>query len=343
MRKLVGVSNLYYTEHRAELAERIVSLFGGGARVFFANSGTEAVEGAIKLARRWGTTNNGEGCHRIITATNSFHGRTMAALAATAQAAKQEAFKPLPEGFDHVPLNDLGALEAAITAETCAVLLEPIQGEAGVFPALPAYLADVRELCDDRGVLLMYDEVQTGINRTGRMFGWEHSGVKPGVMTLAKSLANGLPIGAVVAREEVADAFKRGDHGSTFGGGPVACAAALATLDAHEREGLAANATRVGGYFKAALNQLAADTGAITDVRGEGLMLGITLEEARAQDLAAAALQRGMVVNAVGTHILRFLPPLTCGTAEVDALLAVLHAILDTGPGCAGMTAEGRA
>jgi acetylornithine/N-succinyldiaminopimelate aminotransferase len=334
MRRLVGVSNLFYTEHRAELAERLVTAYGEDAKVFFANSGAEANEGAIKLARRWGAAKNPNGCYRIVSAGNSFHGRTLATLAATGQAAKQDAFRPLPEGFDHVPLNDIGALEAAVGSQTCAVLLETIQGEGGVYPALPGYLADVRRLCDERGVLLIFDEVQTGVNRTGRFFGWQLSGVKPDMLTMAKSLANGLPIGAIVARDDVATAFQRGDHGSTFGGAPVICAAALATLDAHEREDLAGNAVRVGGYFKAALNQLAADTGAIEEVRGEGLMLGVTLGEGRAQDIAAAALGQGMVFNAIGTHILRFLPPLVCGTAEVDALLGVLHAILDEGPGC---------
>ncbi len=328
MERLVHVSNLYFVEHRSELAERLVGLFGGDARVFFSNSGAEANEGAIKLARRWGKARRGDGCTTIVTAERSFHGRTLATLAATGQPSKQEAFEPLPAGFVHVPLNDLTALDAALTDDVCAVLLEPVQGEGGVFPCSEEYLAGARRLCDERGVLLMFDEVQTGFFRTGPAFAWQGYGVRPDVMTLAKGMANGLPIGAVLAGREVADAFQPGDHGSTFGGGPVVCAAALAAIDSLESEQLGENAVRVGAYLRSGLEALASSTGEITDVRGRGLMVGVTLARPVAGAVAVAALEKGVVLLNVGDSILRFLPPLVCNTAEVDTLLGMLSATI---------------
>lgn len=324
MERLVHVSNLFFVEYRDELAERLVGLFGGDARVFFSNSGAEANEGAIKLARRWGKARHGETCTTIVTAERSFHGRTLATLAATGQPSKQEAFEPLPAGFVHVPLNDLAALDAALTEDVCAVLLEPVQGEGGVFPCTGEYLAGARRLCDERSVLLMLDEVQTGFFRTGPAFAWQRHSVRPDVMTLAKGMANGLPIGAILAARDIADAFQPGDHGSTFGGGPVVCAAALATIDALESERLGGNAGRVGAYLRQGLEALGASTGAITEVRGCGLMTGITLARPVAAGVAAAALEHGVVVLSVGDSILRFLPPLVCNTAEVDTLLSIL-------------------
>ena len=213
--RLTHVSNLFFVEHRDELAADLVGLFGGEAKVFFCNSGAEANEGAIKLARRWGREKRGAACHEIVTAERSFHGRTLATLAATGQPSKQEAFAPLPAGFSHVPLNDIDALEAAVGPRTCAVMLEPVQGEGGVHPCDPAYLTAVRSLCDARDFLLGFDEVQTGLYRCGEPFAWQVYQVRPDIMCLAKSLANGLPAGAVVAHDEVASAFKPGDHGST--------------------------------------------------------------------------------------------------------------------------------
>ncbi|MDP2182408.1 MAG: aspartate aminotransferase family protein [Actinomycetota bacterium] len=326
---LVHVSNLFHVEHRAELAEEIVGLAGGGMKVFFCNSGTEASEGAIKLSRRWGKAQRGEDCVKIITAERSFHGRTMAALAATGQASKQEAFAPLPPGFVHVPLNDVAALEAEMDETTCAVMLEPVQGEGGVYPCTEEYLAAVRALCDERDSLLVFDEVQTGFYRTGPVFAHCAYGVKPDIMTLAKSLANGLPIGAVVARDGVAAAFQPGDHGSTFGGGPVVCAAARATIAALAAENAGDNAISVGAHLRSGLNGLAHDTGAITEVRGRGLMLAAQLARPVAADVATEALARGIVLNNIGADIIRFLPPLVCTNAEVDTLLGVLSDILD--------------
>ncbi len=328
MRSLVHVSNLFQVPHRAQLAERLVGLFGGGARVFFANSGAEANEGAIKLARLWGKARGGETCTRVISAERSFHGRTLATLAATGQPSKQEAFEPLPAGFTHVPLNDIDALFAEMDETVCAVLLEPIQGEGGVFPCDPAYLSAVRALCDERGVLLILDEVQTGFFRTGTAFAWQGYGVRPDLMTLAKGMANGLPIGAVVALDEVAASFRPGDHGSTFGGGPAVCAAALATIDALEAGRLGENAVAVGEYLRAGLGEMARQTSEIVEVRGVGLMTGITLARPVAVAVAAYALGHGIVLLAVGDSMLRFLPPLVCSNAEVDTLLEILSAAL---------------
>ncbi|MDO8847514.1 MAG: aspartate aminotransferase family protein [Coriobacteriia bacterium] len=328
MRTLVQVSNLYHVEHRAPLAERLSALAGGGWKAFLCNSGTEAIEGVIKLARRWGKARRGEECFEIVSAERSFHGRTMAALSATGQPSKQEAFAPLLPGFTHVPLNDLGALEGAVTDRTCAVLLEPVQGEGGVHPCDEAYLKAVRQLCDERGVLLAFDEVQCGCYRTGPAFAWQGYGVRPDVMALAKSLANGLPAGAVLASGSAAEAFSPGDHGSTFGGGPVIAAAALATLGALEGENLGGNAIATGAVLRSMLQELTETTGAIVEVRGLGLMLAAELAEPRAQDVTAACLERGIVLNAIGDRTLRFLPPLVCSPDETAILGDTLQTIL---------------
>lgn len=329
MRKLVHVSNLYHVEHRAALAERLSGLAGGGWKAFFCNSGAEAAEGAIKLARRWGKARRGASCFHVVAAERSFHGRTMGALSATGQPSKQDAFAPLLPGFAHVPLNDLEALEAAVSPETCAVLLEPVQGEGGVHPCDEQYLRAVRALCDEREVLLIFDEVQSGCYRTGTPFAWQGYGVRPDVMTLAKSLANGLPIGAVLASGEAAEAFTPGDHGSTFGGGPVLCAAALATLDALEAEHLGVNAEVTGAYIRAALEGLGQRTGAVREVRGRGLMLAAELAEPCAKRVASACLDKGIVVNAIGDSIVRLLPPLVCSEDETDTLLDTLEIALE--------------
>lgn len=325
--RLTHVSNLYYVEHRDELARDLVELFGAPAKVFFCNSGAEANEGAIKLARRWGVARRGAACHNIVTAQRSFHGRTLGTLAATGQPSKQEAFAPLPAGFSHVPLNDIGALADAVGEHTCAVLLEPVQGEGGVFPCDPEYLAAVRALCDERDVLLMFDEVQTGLWRTGSAFAWQVYGVMPDVMCLAKSLANGLPAGALVARTEVADAFAPGDHGSTFGGGPVIAAAARACLRALQDEHLGENAVAMGEYLRERLRGFAADSEKVADVRGAGLMNALEFSAPIAGEVASAGLARGLVLNNIGSHILRILPPLMCGRSEIDTLLDVLYEV----------------
>ena len=326
--RLTHVSNLYHVEHQGPLAEALSALAGGGRKVFFANSGAEANEGAIKLARRWGKTRKGDDCVGIVTALGSFHGRTLATLAATGQLAKHGPFEPLPPGFSHVPLNDLAALERAVTDTTCAVMLEPIQGEGGVHPCDPEYLVDVAALCRDRGVLFVLDEVQTGLYRTGTPFAHHGYGVAPDVFTVAKALANGLPIGAVVASETVADAFAPGDHATTFGGGPVVCAAGLATLAALETEEAGSNTVRVGAYMREGLERLSADGAPITEVRGAGLMVGAQVEGVDAADVVARMLEKGIVVNNIGSDLVRFLPPLVCGEDHVDEALAALAGAL---------------
>ena len=340
--RLTHVSNLYYVEHRGELAERIARLLGGAGaesdahtadapsdwRVFFANSGTEAVEGAIKLVRRWAGAHK-SGATTMITAQRSFHGRTLAALAATGQPSKQEAFEPLPPGFVHVPLNDIDALDRALDESVAAVMLEVVQGEGGVWPCTPEYLAAAERLCHERNALLVLDEVQTGFFRTGPAFAFQAFGITPDVVTIAKGLGNGFPIGAVAARAHVAEAFQPGDHGSTFGGGPLACAAALATIDVLEREQLGANASAVGEYLRAGLMALAESTGAISEVRGVGLMNGVSLTEPCAARVVEQALARGIVLNNIGDGIIRFIPPLVCSRSDVDTLLTVLPDILN--------------
>lgn len=326
--RLVHVSNLFYVEHRAELACDIVALLGGGMRVFFSNSGAEANEGAIKLARKWARGAR-PGAYKVVTALRSFHGRTLATLAATGQPGKQEAFAPLPEGFVHVPFNDIIALDEAIDDAVAAVMLEVVQGEGGVWPADPGYLEAAERLCRERGVLLMIDEVQTGFYRTGPAFAHQAFGLTPDVVTVAKAMANGLPVGAVIAREEVAAAFEPGEHGSTFGGGPAVCAAARATLEAMRLLDLGSNAMASGEYLQAGLVALAETSGEILDVRGAGLMVGVTLARPRAAEIAAALLDARIVANHIGADILRFLPPLVCGTAEIDTLLATLSDALE--------------
>lgn len=325
--RLVHVSNLYHVEHRAELEERLCRLFGEPSRAFLCNSGTEAVEAAIKLARAWGRQVRGDGCYRIVSAERSFHGRTYGALSATGQTGKQHKFAPLLPGFTHVPLNDVDALDAAVAEDVCAVLLEPVQGEGGVYPCTPEYLRAARALCDERGVLLILDEVQAGLWRTGPVFAHRAYEIEPDVLTLAKALANGLPAGAVLARAEVAEALSPGDHGSTFAGGPVVCAAALATLDALEGELLGENAERVGAYLVKELRALGERTGLVAEVRGRGLMVGATLARPVARRIADAALERRVLLNATSDDVLRFLPPLVCTESEIDTLIGVLEHI----------------
>lgn len=322
--KLVHVSNLFYVEHRAELACDLVRLLGGDMKVFFANSGAEANEGAIKLARKWATRAK-PGASTVVSALRSFHGRTLATLAATGQAGKQEAFAPLPAGFAHVPLNDVSALDAAIDDSVAAVLLEVVQGEGGVWEADRAYLGAAERLCRERGALLMVDEVQTGFFRTGPAFAHQAFGISPDVVTMAKAMANGLPIGAFAARDEVAAALVPGDHGSTFGGGPVVCAAGRATIAQLESRQLGAHAIAMGERLKSGLVELGRRGGALAQVRGAGLMVGCTLSTPVAAELAAILLRKRIVVNHIGADILRFLPPLVCEAAEIDTLLAALE------------------
>jgi acetylornithine/N-succinyldiaminopimelate aminotransferase len=323
---LVHTSNLYYTEPQLELAELLVaSAFP--SRVFFCNSGAEANEGAIKLARKWGKVHR-DGAHVIVCAQGAFHGRTMGALAATANPRYRRQFEPLPKGFVHIPYGDLEALEQSIDSATCAVMLEPIEGESGVVPLEPGRLAAIRRLCDERNVLLILDEIQTGMGRTGRWWAYQHEDAAPDIMTVAKALGGGVPIGAILAAPR-ADVFEPGDHGSTFGGGPLACAAAVAVMQAVEREGLVEHAAEVGDYLAESVSGLAGRGAPIAAVRGRGLMLGIGLSRDVARDVAAAALDEGLIVNAIGDRTLRMVPPLVITRDEVDEAVLRLSRAFD--------------
>jgi predicted acetylornithine/succinylornithine family transaminase len=321
-RTLLHVSNLFGTEPQRQVAAILDRLIAAGAgRVFFCNSGAEANECALKLARRWG----GRGRHVIVSAYGSFHGRTLATLHATGQPAKHEPFQPLPEGFRHVAWRDVEALEAALDPSVAAVLLEPVQGEGGVNPAGPDYFQAVRRLCDERGALLIVDEVQTGLGRTGAWFGFQHYGIRPDVVTVAKALGNGVPVGACWARDDVAAAFARGDHATTFGGQPLATAAARAVLAVMEAENVPARAEARGAYLTAALEKLPG----VQAVRGLGLLVAAELaDEKEAGPVAAAALDAGLVINAVTPTALRLAPSLLVTEAEIDRAVAILETVL---------------
>lgn len=322
--RLTHVSNLYANEHHGPLAATLDRLLGGGGQVFFANSGAEANECALKLARKFG----GRGRHVVVSAYGSFHGRTLATLHATGQPAKHEAFQPLPEGFRHVAWGDADELIAALDDTVAAVLLEPVQGEGGVLPATVEYFQAVRRACDERGVLFMIDEVQTGLGRTGRWFGFEHFGVRPDVVTLAKALGNGMPIGACWARREVAGVFEPGDHGSTFGGQPLAAATARTVLAIMERDHLPERAATLGADLTGRLEAIPN----VASVRGFGLLLGVELDvdtlghDARA--VAADLTSRGLLVNPVTPTALRLAPALIVETSHLDEAMAHLEAAL---------------
>jgi len=320
-RTLLHVSNLYGTEPQHRVAATLDSLLGGNGKVFFANSGAEANECALKLARKWA----GHGRHVVVSAYGSFHGRTLATLHATGQPQKHEAFQPLPEGFRHVAYNDLDALVAAVDPTVAAVLLEPVQGEGGVVPVDRDYIHAVRRLCTERNLLLIVDEVQTGLGRTGEWFGFQHFGVEPDVVTMAKALGNGMPIGACWARAEVADAFQPGDHATTFGGQPLATAAAEATLRTMQEQDVPNRARQQGKRLTAALEALPG----IDNVRGLGLLIAAELTaKGTAKDIATRALDRGLVVNAVTESALRMAPSLLVSDDEVDEAVAILEKVL---------------
>lgn len=334
-KRLIHTSNLFGNEHAAPLARTIDLLIGdgepAGGRVFFANSGAEANECAIKLVRRYHSRaaeggGGAPGRHVVVSADGSFHGRTLATLHATGQPEKHRGFEPLPEGFRHVPFGDLAALaDRADEATVGAVLLESIQGEGGVVPAPSGYLRAVRDLCDERGILLVLDEIQTGLGRTGRWFGFQHAGVQPDIVTIAKALGNGVPIGACWAKAEVAAAFRPGDHGSTFGGQPLAAAAARAVLDVMQGIDAPRVAARAGERLTAGLSALPE----VQSVRGSGLLLGAVLQpgiDARA--VVSSALAYGLVVNAPVPGIVRLAPPLNVADAEIDTAVSILRRVL---------------
>jgi acetylornithine/N-succinyldiaminopimelate aminotransferase len=308
--QLIHTSNLYFTQPQVELARRLVEL-SFPSRVFFCNSGAEANEAAIKLARKWGARNR-DGAFEIITTTGSFHGRTLATVTAGGQHKYSDPFQPLPAGFVHVPYNDAGAIEAATTDKTVAVMLEPVMGEVGVIPAAPGYLERVREWCDRKNLLLILDEVQTGLGRTGRWFAHQHAGITPDVMTLAKGLGGGVPIGACLANPR-ADVFEPGDHGSTFGGNPLACSVASTVLAVIERDGLVGYAAEMGDALHASVQDLGAK-----EVRGLGLMQAFEFEEPKAKLFQNACLDARLVVNAVDDSSIRLVPPLVIAPEEIE-------------------------
>ena len=325
LQRLVHVSNLYVTAPQNELAVRL-AILTGGMESFFCNSGAEAIECALKLARKWALINRGPRADTIVAADGGFHGRTFGALSVTGQPAKRAAFQPVVPNIVHVPFGDAAALRDALGDHVAAVLLEPIQGEAGVVIPPPGYLKDVRAACDDAGVLLMLDEIQTGLGRTGAWFAHQHDDVAPDVMTLAKALGGGMPIGACLATREVAGAFEPGDHASTFGGGPVQCRAALATLDVIDGEDLVARAARLGAH---ALQRLSGHLGERALVRGRGLMIGIEFPAPIARQIATDALAAGVLVNDATQNVVRLVPPLVITESELDAALGALEGVID--------------
>lgn len=322
---LLQTSNQFYTVPQLQLAELLVenSCFD---RVFFCNSGAEANEGAVKLARRYGKLHL-DGAYKVITALNSFHGRTLAMTAASGQRKFQEPYMPLPDGFINVEYNNVGALKKAITAQVCAVMLEPIQGEGGVNIPDDKYLRAVRAWCDEKGILLILDEVQTGIGRLGTLFGYEQFGIEPDIITLAKGLGGGIPIGAFLATEN-ASVFSQGEHGSTFGGNPLACSAAYATLKFIVENDIPSKVQKNGAYLIAQLNKLKSRHDFITEVRGRGLLAAVQFDSDLTDKVARSCMERGLLVNPVKPNAIRLMPPLTTAKKEIDAAMGILDKVL---------------
>lgn len=320
---LMHVSNLFATTVGPQVAMKVDRLLGGGGQIFFANSGAEANECAIKVARKWA----GHGRHVVISAYGSFHGRTLATLHMTGQPAKHEAFQPLPEGFRHTAWADVADLERMIDPTVAAIMLEPVQGEGGVNPAPPGYFADLRTLCDERGILFMVDEIQTGFGRTGKWFGFQHflpEGVQPDVVTLAKALGNGMPIGACWAKRDVAAAFKPGDHGSTYSGQPMAASAALATLTVMERDNIPERAQKSAALLTELLNEVPG----VAEVRGLGLLIAVELAHGNAKGVYTRLLEMGLVTNAVTETALRLAPPLNVSEVHIREAVGLIRQAL---------------
>ncbi|MFH1154332.1 MAG: acetylornithine transaminase [Pseudomonadota bacterium] len=326
-RTLVHVSNLYYTQPQAELARKLVQL-SFADKVFFCNSGAEANEAALKLARRYFKEKGEPDRFTVVAMDKSFHGRTMATLSATGQEKIQKGFAPLMEKFIHVPFNDFKGLENAVDPHVCAVMMEPIQGEGGVIPADPGYLKAVRDLCNDRGILLIFDEVQTGMGRCGTLFACQQYGISPDIMTLAKALGNGLPIGAMLATQEVAKGFSTGSHGSTFGGTPLVTRVAGEVVSLISDPAFLKEIREKGEYFREGLSRLKPGHPCIKEVRGKGLLIGMELT-VEAGPLVEQCMKKGFIINAIQGNILRFAPPLVVTREEIDALITALDSVLD--------------
>ena len=324
--RLIHVSNLYINERQVELAEQLYNL-SGGMRSFFSNSGAEANEGAIKLARKYGRLNR-NGAYGVISMDRSFHGRTLATTAATGQKKYQDTWQPLPDGFKQVPFNDLDAVKAATDEKTCAILIEAVQGEGGIYPASTDYLQGLRAWCDEQDLILIIDEVQAGMGRTGKFFSWENMEVRPDITTMAKGLAGGVPIGAMLAAPR-ADIFEPGDHGTTFGGNPIACAAGVATIRTIADDHLVEHADDLGEYLEGRLQELRSrHSSLITGQRGLGLMRAFDLADPKAQDIMDQAMERGLLVTNAGPSTIRFVPPLIIERSDVDEAMEKLDASL---------------
>ena len=330
--RLIHVSNYYYIEPQIKLAKLLVE-HSFADKVFFCNSGAEAIEAAIKLARKYAKEQVHPNRFEIIAAKNSFHGRTLAAITASGQEKFQKGFEPLVPGFKHVPFNDMQAMREAITEETCAILLEPIQGEGGVRVADPNYLKEVRDLCNEQNILLILDEVQTGMGRTGKLFAHEHFGITPDIMAIAKGLGGGVPIGAMLATDKVASGFQPGNHASTFGGNPLVCAAGVATLETILEDGFILDqCNRMSAYFIGRLELLRTKFPALVkEVRGRGLLLGMELTT-DGDPIVRACLEKGFLINCAAGTVLRFIPPLIVQRKDIDQLVDALHGIFSKLP-----------
>ncbi len=329
LNNLIHCSNLYYIEPQAKLAKVLVEN-SCADKIFFANSGAEANEGAIKLARIYFKKQGLSEKYEIITLNKSFHGRTITTLSATGQEKYAKPFEPLTQGFKKVPQNDFTALEAAVTENTCAIMLEPVQGESGVYPCDFEYLKKVRKLCNDKNIVLIFDEVQTGLGRTGKLFGYQYFGIEPDIFTLAKALGGGIPIAAVCAKESVAQAFSPGEHGSTFGGNPLACTAGLAVMKIMKDENLPENAQKIGGYIKCELENMSSGSyPIISEVRAAGLMIGIELNKPIAPDIKSKMFEKKYLIANIGQNVLRILPPLIITQKDADDFISTLKSAFD--------------
>ena len=326
MERILHVSNNFYNDVQPLLAEKIIKYSFGKGKVFFANSGAEANEGAIKFARKYG----GGERHEIITMEKSFHGRTLATLTATGQDKVKKGFHPLPEGFKHVPFNDIEAFTSSITSKTVAVLLEPVQGEGGINVPSEEYMKELSSICKEKDILLIVDEVQTCMGRTGEIFAYKHFGIEPDAMTLAKSLGGGLPIGALVINDKHKDVLGAGSHASTFGGSPIVCAAALGVFEAIEEEKLLENTQEVGSYLVEKLESLKEKHPLVGKVKGKGLMIGVELNIEDATGVATGCMEKGLLINCTQGNILRIMPPLTVTKENVDKAITIISEVLET-------------
>lgn len=327
--KLIHTSNYFYNEPAAKAAKAITEV-SGMDRVFFTNSGTEAIEGAIKLAKKYAFLKDGSTDHEIIAMQHSFHGRSMGALAVTGNRHYQEAFGPMIPGIKFAQYNNLASVEELVNDKTCAIIFETVQGEGGIYPAKPEFIKGVRKLCDEKGILLILDEIQCGMGRTGTMFAYEQYGVKPDILTVAKALGCGVPVGAFLAREEVAKALVPGDHGTTYGGNPLACAAAVKVLELFKKQNVLDNVKKVSAYLEKKLDEIVAEYDYVVERRGLGLMQGLEIntDVKDLKKVIAACLDNGLILFTAGTNVIRFVPPLVISEADVDEMITKLKKAL---------------